>query len=794
MMAGSTLALTLAMALAAADIVGAMGGRGGGGPKAACGSLLPRVHEFQTACCDQAGDDCDANGFPASCTIVCADTFVQFYADCGDKLLAISEDTESMRASFEVLVADCASDDSAGSDISKIFLSDHLEDCTNTAIGQPVTVSSTAYGGEPGRAVDGNTDSAYGGNSCTHTDNTELSWWQVDLGAFKSVRAVQVTNRADCCADRLDGARVIVSQQADYAAASASVCGEVEVEADGGDVEILSCGEADGAGGRYVTVEHKGIVSLCEVAVYTNCDGGLDPPAPPPPAVVEVAGCPRLVDCYTDLILDPVILDPVSIQLTNVMHAVSLARARPATASTTAYGGTPGRAVDGGLSAAFSDNSCTHTEAAGADGPAWWQVDLGAVVAVGSVELTNRGDCCDDRLVGAEVVLSAGPDFAAGASTGCGGVADPDVLVALECPPGSAGRYVTVVQRKGLLTLCEVEVFGGAGCAAAVGGAVGAPHALVDGCTSKASCGDLGWGGGGGGERVCGQSIFKTDANPQGCVTTEGQTDDGFAAALEVCEGVGARLCTAAELTAGEARGTGCGHDARRVYSSTPCAGGAVAVLGNGSGEPSCQTDLGAELGVRCCADAAPQPCDGGGALAMAHPTLQDGDFQLDSYPGVEVALGPGLHCDDPAGGDEPCDARAIIDGVIDPSAWGTSPNGDVGGCDEALYVTVDLGRRYSLTGVRLWHYYADARAYCGQRVSVSRSGAFGGEETVEWDTGSEFGPPESEAGNYVAFDEPVVARYVRHYCSGSTANMGVHFVEVEVFGADKNHKGGGGH
>jgi hypothetical protein len=38
----------------------------------------------------------------------------------------------------------------------------------------------------------------------------------VDLGSTKEVRAVQLVNRADCCQDRLVGARVIVSTLADY--------------------------------------------------------------------------------------------------------------------------------------------------------------------------------------------------------------------------------------------------------------------------------------------------------------------------------------------------------------------------------------------------------------------------------------------------------------------------------------------------------------------------------------------------------------------------------------------------
>src|SRR5437899_2031448 len=52
----------------------------------------------------------------------------------------------------------------------------------NYALNQPATESSSAYGGDAGRAVDGNTDGAFGGRSVTHTDADTNAWWQVDLG------------------------------------------------------------------------------------------------------------------------------------------------------------------------------------------------------------------------------------------------------------------------------------------------------------------------------------------------------------------------------------------------------------------------------------------------------------------------------------------------------------------------------------------------------------------------------------------------------------------------------------
>ena len=36
---------------------------------------------------------------------------------------------------------------------------------------------------------------------------------------------------------------------------------------------------------------------------------------------------------------------------------------------------------------------------------AWWQVDLGTMAAVGSVEVWNRTDCCPERLSNFNVML-----------------------------------------------------------------------------------------------------------------------------------------------------------------------------------------------------------------------------------------------------------------------------------------------------------------------------------------------------------------------------------------------------
>ena len=98
---------------------------------------------------------------------------------------------------------------------------------------------------------------------------------------------------------------------------------------------------------------------------------------------------------------------------------------------------------------------------------------------------------------------------------------------------------------------------------------------------------------------------------------------DGWDHAAGICEAIGARLCTVAELQADETRCTGCEHDAEQVWSADPCPQGHFTAQGGSHrGDeacpqecrtaecvctPQCWTDS-ISHAVRCCADE--QPCD----------------------------------------------------------------------------------------------------------------------------------------------------------------------------------------
>lgn len=77
------------------------------------------------------------------------------------------------------------------------------------ALKGKATQSSTLSYANAAKAIDGRRNSFYSAGSCSHTAEDETEpWWRVDLGEIYTVISVKITNRGDCCADRLDGAEI----------------------------------------------------------------------------------------------------------------------------------------------------------------------------------------------------------------------------------------------------------------------------------------------------------------------------------------------------------------------------------------------------------------------------------------------------------------------------------------------------------------------------------------------------------------------------------------------------------
>lgn len=201
----------------------------------------------------------------------------------------------------------------------------------NIALGKRVSQSSTAFGGDGSRAVDGKTDGDFGHQSVTHTDFQSKPWWQVDLDSEETIRQINIYNRTDTASNRLSNFHVILLD---------SFGNEIERKRISSLTDTFAQIAIDYKKARYVRIELEGnnALSLAEV---------------------------------------------------QVLRAENIAWKKQATQSSTAYGGNANRALDGNTNSSYSQNSITHTNF---EKQAWWQVDLGRNEQVGLVRLFNRGD------------------------------------------------------------------------------------------------------------------------------------------------------------------------------------------------------------------------------------------------------------------------------------------------------------------------------------------------------------------------------------------------------------------
>lgn len=124
---------------------------------------------------------------------------------------------------------------------------------------------------------------------------------------------------------------------------------------------------------------------------------------------------------------------------------------KPTSQSSTGFGGTSDRAVDGNVDGVYANNSVTHTNTTTGS---WWEVDLGAAYLVRTINVYNRSDCCSERLNGAVIkLLNAKREVVDQQTLGQGRLEQwklPQLLV---------GRYVRIEQPNNYLSLADVQVF-----------------------------------------------------------------------------------------------------------------------------------------------------------------------------------------------------------------------------------------------------------------------------------------------------------------------------------------------
>ncbi|CAJ1063009.1 pentraxin fusion protein-like [Xyrichtys novacula] len=263
-------------------------------------------------------------------------------------------------------------------------------------------------------AIDGNRDATFSAGSCTHTAQMTNPWWRLDLLDRYIITSIVITNRGDCCEERINGAEVRIGDSLQDNGVINPVCAVINVSA-GATVEF----QCNGMDGRFVNVVIPGkeeYLTLCEVEVYDK----------------------RYIS-----VTENVALRGKATQSHRYDHSFGSAYA----------------AIDGNRDATFSAGSCTHT--AQMTNP-WWRLDLLDRYIITSIVITNRGDCCEERINGAEVHI--------GDSLQDNGVINPvcavinvsaGATVEFQCN-GMDGRFVNVVipGKEEYLTLCEVEVYG----------------------------------------------------------------------------------------------------------------------------------------------------------------------------------------------------------------------------------------------------------------------------------------------------------------------------------------------
>ncbi|XP_046371574.2 uncharacterized protein LOC124145724 [Haliotis rufescens] len=85
---------------------------------------------------------------------------------------------------------------------------------TNLALTRPSSASSSYSTNGAQAGNDGNTDGSFPSGSCfASADRDSDPWWQVDLQATFMVKRIEITNRQDCCAERIHHISLVLFDQ-----------------------------------------------------------------------------------------------------------------------------------------------------------------------------------------------------------------------------------------------------------------------------------------------------------------------------------------------------------------------------------------------------------------------------------------------------------------------------------------------------------------------------------------------------------------------------------------------------
>ncbi|XP_042584245.1 fucolectin-5-like [Cyprinus carpio] len=288
----------------------------------------------------------------------------------------------------------------------------------NIALNARVAQSSLGHPqGDAEHAVDGNRDSNYAKGSCTHTKTEFNPWWRADLGNVYSISNVSISNRGDCCKERLRGAQIRIGNNLENNGNNNELVATVLTVPDS-----TVTFEFEPVNGRYVNIFLPGndeILTLCEVEVFAEEDK---------PLYICV---PRNLA-----------LGGKAVQSTTFTDSQNAKNAN-----------------NHKMNSIHALGSCSMTNG---DKDPWWRVDLLNVYRITRVSITNRGDCCEKRIEGIQIRIgnsleNNGNNNQLAATVGPIPLGDTKTF---EFKPVS-GRYVNLFLpgRNEYLTLCEVEVY-----------------------------------------------------------------------------------------------------------------------------------------------------------------------------------------------------------------------------------------------------------------------------------------------------------------------------------------------
>ncbi|KAL3980271.1 insulin-like growth factor-binding protein 9 [Sarotherodon galilaeus] len=245
-------------------------------------------------------------------------------------------------------------------------------------------------------AIDGNRNSDFRAGSCTLTSAQNRPWWRVDLLQSYIITSVTITNRGDCCHERLNGLKIHIGNSLDNEGLGNPKVRELSEVGAGISFNVTF---TDRAEGRYVILTLPGsrkILTLCEVEVY----GYLSPTGD------------------------------------------NLALQGKATQSSLYGFGFAYNAIDGNRNSKWEEGSCTHTNN---NISPWWRLNLRKTHKVFSVKIVNI-DSNPERLNGAEIRIGDSLDNNGNNNPRCAVITNiAGGAVANFTCNGMDGRYVNIV-------------------------------------------------------------------------------------------------------------------------------------------------------------------------------------------------------------------------------------------------------------------------------------------------------------------------------------------------------------